>query len=408
MLKATLVLLAGGALAQALPLAFGPWLTRLYSPADFGHYAVFAALAANLAVVACARYDYALPLARDAAEARALMALCARVLLAVGGLTLVLSMALGAMGALRDWPWLAPAVLAAGAAQWLSMWAARAERFAALASSRVVQHGGGAVLQVAAGVAASAASGSAGLVAGPVVSAVAALAWLRHPAPAGGWRALWSVPRDAWLAAARRHRQFPLLNTPHAFAGALQDTLAVALIVAWSGEPAAGFWGLALRYLKAPATLVGGAVSQALYPRLSRAGADEARAAVRQVMAILAGLALPLVALLLLFGPGLFARLFGEPWREAGELARALAPYIGLHFIASPLAVVTLAWAAQGWALRLALVGHLLFIAALAIGLQLGGLRGAAWAVSIAMTPYFGWYFLSLATWKKVPHAAAA
>ena len=407
MLKATLTLLAGGALAQALPLALGPWLTRLYTPAQFGAYAVFAALAANIAVVACARYDYALPLARDAAEARALMALCLRVLLAVGSATLVLSVLLGALGLLHDWAWLAPAVLAAGAVQWLSLWATRAERFASLASSRVTQHGGGTLAQVAAGVV-SMSAGSAGLVAGPVLGATAALAWLRHPAPAGGWRGLWSVPSSEWMDAARRHRQFPLLNTPHAFAGALQDTLAVALIVAWSGEPAAGFWGLALRYLKAPATLVGGAVSQALYPRLARAGADEARAAVRQVMSLLAGFALPLVALLMLFGPALFARLFGEPWREAGELARALAPYIGLHFIASPLAVVTLAWAAQGWALRLALVGQATFIAALAIGLQLGGLRGAAWAVSIAMAPYFGWYFLSLATWKKVPHAAAA
>jgi O-antigen/teichoic acid export membrane protein len=200
-----------------------------------------------------------------------------------------------------------------------------------------------------------------------------------------------------------------LLNTPHAFMGALQDTLAVALLVAWSGEPAAGFWGLALRYLKAPATLVGGAVSQALYPRLARSNAGDARTAVRQVMLILAGLALPLVALLMAFGPALFAAVFGEPWREAGELARALAPYIGLHFVASPLAVVTLAWSAQGWALRLALVGQAVFVVALALGLQLGGLRGAAWAVSAAMLPYFGWYFVSLATWKKVPsHAAVA
>ena len=38
LLKATLTLLAGGALAQALPLLLGPWLTRLYSPEEFGHY----------------------------------------------------------------------------------------------------------------------------------------------------------------------------------------------------------------------------------------------------------------------------------------------------------------------------------------------------------------------------------
>jgi len=87
---------------------------------------------------------------------------------------------------------------------------------------------------------------------------------------------------------------------------------------------------------------------------------------------------------------------FGERWREAGRLARALAPYIGMHFIASPLAVATLAWGAQAWALRLALVGQTMFIAALAAGLSWGGLEGGAWAVSAAMTLYFGWFFIKL------------
>jgi O-antigen/teichoic acid export membrane protein len=209
-------------------------------------------------------------------------------------------------------------------------------------------------------------------------------------------------------ATARRFREFPLLNTPHAFAGALQDTASLALIAAWQGPAAAGFWGLALRYLKAPATLVGGAVSQALYPRLAHAGGQataEARHATLRVMATLAAIALPLVAALVAFGPWAFERAFGPQWREAGELGRALAPYIGAHFVASPLAVVTMAWQAQAWALKLALVGQVLFVAALALGLQWGGLAGAGWCVSAAMAAYFGWYFFRLATW---PVAAAA
>ena len=86
LLRATLTLVAGGALAQALPLLLGPWLSRLYAPAEFGHYTVFAAVAANIAVVACGRYDFALPLVRKDADARDLMALCLRVL---GGVTVL-------------------------------------------------------------------------------------------------------------------------------------------------------------------------------------------------------------------------------------------------------------------------------------------------------------------------------
>ena len=40
LLRATLTLLTGGVLAHALPLLLGPALTRLYTPGDFGQYAL--------------------------------------------------------------------------------------------------------------------------------------------------------------------------------------------------------------------------------------------------------------------------------------------------------------------------------------------------------------------------------
>lgn len=399
--RATFTLLAGGLAAQAIPLALGPWLTRLYTPAEFGTYHLFAAVAANLAVVACARYEFALPMARDDGEATALRALC---LWLLAGCTALAALG-GAAWAWRiaeAWPlWLPVAVLSLGAVSLATLLATRAQRFKALAAGRVLQHGGGAVAQVAAGVAQL---GVAGLIAAPLLAALATAALLRLKLR--GW---WSVGRDRLRAAARRHKEFPLLNTPHAFAGALQDTLAVSLVAATLGPAAAGFWGLTLRYLKAPATLVGGAVSQALYPRLAAAGEGRATAAgradVRRVMLALAAVATPLVVALWAAAPWAFARVFGPQWQGAGDLARALAVYIGVHFVASPLAVVTMAWNAQAWALKLALVGQLVFVLSLAAGLAWGGLRGAGWAVSAGMALYFGWYFWRLATW---PVGAAA
>ena len=394
LLRATLTLLAGGALAQALPLLLGPLLTRLYAPAQWGLYHLFAAVAANLAVVACARYEHALPLAREDDEARVLVALCRWILLAA----MALSALIGSAWALASgvlWPlWLPAMVGALGLVSLATLFAMRAQRFNALASARVLQHGGGAALQAAAGLAGA---GLWGLIAAPIAALLATAALLRAPLRSG-----WREPRRALAEVARKHRDFPLLNTPHAFMGALQDTASVALVAAWQGPAAAGFWGLALRYLKAPATLVGGAVSQALYPSLAEGGAGasaQGRAAVRRVMAVLALAALPLVLALWWAAPAAFAWAFGAAWREAGELSRALALYIGVHFVASPLAVATMAWGAQAWALKLSLVGQGLFIAALAAGLAQGGLVTAGWAVSIVMGLYFGWYFWRLATW---------
>lgn len=400
--RSTLTLLVGGAVAQVLPLLLGPWLARIYSPSEFGQFSTLWAFASNLAVVGCARYEFAIPLEEDDSAAGLLMALCARVMVTVTAVSAVVGMVLMQWSGLAL-GWLLPlAVLAGAATQWLTLWVSRAQLFELLAVARVLQYGGGALLQLVLGLLSL---GVLGLFLGPVLAGLGVAFLLARPAPVGGWSSLWRAKSSALKAMAWRHRDFPLFNTPHAFANALQDSLALMLIVTWCGNDAAGYWALALRYLKAPAGLVGGALSQVLYPRLVRARSPaEAQHALRQSLAALLLLALPLLLGLLFLGPWLFSLVFGERWLNAGELARALSPYIAFHFIASPLSVCMLAWKAQAWGLRLALAGQVLFVSGLAAGLYLDGLMGAAWGVSAAMVAYFSYFFWALVHWKDFPY----
>jgi O-antigen/teichoic acid export membrane protein len=394
--RATLTLLAGSALAQAIPLLLGPWIARLYTPAEYGEFSLLWTVASNLAVVGCARYEFALALETGEEGASALLALCLRMLLAMTAMAIVVGAAWMVWADFSLAAALPLVVLALAASQALAQWAARAARFTVLAWGRVVQWGGGALAQVGFGLMQA---GPWGLVGGAALATAAAAALQAQPAPAGGWRAL--LASRPLRGMAEKHRDFPLLNTPHAFAGALQDTLAITLLTAWLGAPEAGAWALALRYLKAPASLVGGSLSQVLYPRLTQAGSrGEARELVRRKLLLLAAIALPLMILLLAFGPWLFATVFGPEWRGAGKLARSLAPYVALHFIASPLSVVMMAWGAQAWALKLATAGQLMFVGGLAAGIYLGGLAGAGWGVSAAMLLYFGYFFWALWTWE--------
>jgi O-antigen/teichoic acid export membrane protein len=396
--RASLTLVAGSVLAHALPLLLGPWIARLYSPEAFGRFSLLWVVALNIAVVGCARFEFALPLARDDGAALRVASVCSRMLMLSTGLAAVVGAAWAWWGQ-EPLAWALPvAVFASSLVQALAMWATRAQAFGVLSASRVLQHGGGAVLQVLFGLAAW---GVVGLWWGPVAAAaLAALALAYAVRPVAGWAAVARVPSAEWRGAMREHRDFPLLNTPHAFTSAAQDTLALLLIAAWAGDASAGLWALALRYLKAPATLVGSAVSSALYPQLTQAAtSQEGRRHLRHTVRVLLALGLGWAGLLAVLGPVLFAWAFGEPWREAGELARALAPYLAMHFVASPLGVVTMAWNGQAWALKLALVGQGVFVGALAAGLAWGGLVGAGWAVSAAMLGYFGYYLLALWRW---------
>jgi O-antigen/teichoic acid export membrane protein len=96
--KAVSTLLAGGALAQLLPLLLGPLIARLFTPEAMGLFTQFATVAATVAVAASLRYEQALPLAHDGDEARTLLALSLRLLAAAVAFSVPLAWALHALG----------------------------------------------------------------------------------------------------------------------------------------------------------------------------------------------------------------------------------------------------------------------------------------------------------------------
>lgn len=81
---------------------------------------------------------------RSDTEATTLLALCLRIGLCITLLTLPLALALHALGKL-PLPGLLPGAVVALGLQLLVMWNTWAKRYRALAMSRVVQYGGGAV-----------------------------------------------------------------------------------------------------------------------------------------------------------------------------------------------------------------------------------------------------------------------
>src|SRR5665648_504302 len=104
-----LVVMTGTVLAQAINLAFVPVLSRLYDPATYGVFGVYLAIVGIVSCVASLRYDTALMLPKDDADAAGILWICGIVITGIASLTGVVFLVFGdQLGALLQTPKLVP------------------------------------------------------------------------------------------------------------------------------------------------------------------------------------------------------------------------------------------------------------------------------------------------------------
>jgi O-antigen/teichoic acid export membrane protein len=333
-LRSVLTMMKGTAMAQAIPLLLAPLLTRLYSPADYGLFVLFVAVAGVLVVVATLRYELAIVVAASEAEA-AQVARLALVLLGGSAALIAIAGSLfgGPLAALAGRPgeagWvlaLAPMVALLGAFQVASYAATRSRDFGRLARGLVVQQ---AVFGAAAVALGALARWPAGLIAARIggVAAGVAVLWPRGGVATG--------PRPRLGEVASRYRQFALYNCPYSLVGTLGRELFLLAVMAAGQAAAAGHFGLARSVVYAPVTFLSASLSQVFYREAaSTLGTPAFGDTVLRLTRSIARLAAPPFAAVPLLAPGAFAWVFGEPWREAGHFAALLAP-VGFLFLFS-------------------------------------------------------------------------
>ena len=338
-----LALLSGGTvIGQAVTLLVSPLLTRLFTPAEFGLLGVFVALCLLPSAIMVLRYELAIPVCRDDAEAaRITMAslLVGAVMAALIGLGVLLlhGWLTGRMATpgLETALWLLPvSLLFWGWSLPLSAWSIRRGTFRANAAGKVLQMLAQAVAQLGLGLAGS---GAIGLVLGYALGHLARCAYfVRHLGSDD--RALLRAARPAgMLRSLREHWRYPLYSSPSALLQNAALSLPALLLATLYGPAVAGWFTLAQRLLEAPVLLLSTSASAAYLGELRELDA----AGIRRLFLRTAGrfLALGLLGMgpLLLVAPPLFALAFGEEWRTSGVMVQCLIPAQLARFVVTPI-----------------------------------------------------------------------
>ena len=337
------VLVAGTAVAQAIPVVASPILTRLFGPEDFGLVGVFLAISTVLAVVSTGRYELAISLPAEEGKAAGLVALAAACCVLTSAATLVVVACAGswlarAAGSERLAPWLLLlplSILASGSAAIYQMWQNRRRRYGAMAAARVQQ----AVAITAGNLGAGLAQAAGGMIPGTVLGqSLAGLGmWL------GGWREirrqLVGQGAKSLLALARDFRSHPFHLVPSHLIGAI--ALQAPLVIMSSGYSiaTAGMYALAHRVVTLPTLMIANAIGDVYRQEVAAAYQASGRFDVlfRQTLIRTAALAIVPAAAVFLLAPQAFAVVFGPEWRVAGEYAQILVVGGFFQFVLTPL-----------------------------------------------------------------------
>lgn len=343
--KHVLTVLGGALGAQALPLLAAPLITRMCSPAELGAFSVWLGMVAVAAIAATLRLEAAMILDHGSDDQRvcfSVVAYSACVVAVLVTMGAVLAHALG-LPITAHLSWLA--LLSIGPATWVTAYmqttlafATSKSAFGKAATAKMWGAGSIALGQVGllmAGV------GGAALLGGQLIGLGAGLFaahyLLRPPLPR-----LHLLPGPEARRYLHKHQAFWRYSLPSNLLNAVVGQLPLFMIGLRHGALAAGLFALTQRVLSAPVALLAASVLE-VFKRQSVQDFEthgNCREAYRYTFKTLVLLGMGPSLILLLFSPQLFAWIFGENWRVAGELGQILAPLYFLNFIASPLSYV--------------------------------------------------------------------
>lgn len=363
-----LTLMTGTTLAQAIPIAISPLLTRLYSPEEFGRFALYMAVASIASVLVTGRYELAILLPRRDKDALHIAALAMGLSAVFSAMLLLVALffaqpiaALLGDAALAPWLYWVPAsTLLLGLYQSLNYWSNRKAQYKRLAISRTVQSSSAALAQLGSGYAGS---GAVGLVEGQItgqVLATSVLARLIWREDHGLIRALCPL---RGLALARKYINFPkYLVVAHSL-NTTSGQMPLLLLSALFNTAAAGFFTLTQRVMALPISLVANALGDVFRQEASQAYIQHGQCKTiyeKTFKRLLLISVLPFAAFFFM-APALFAWVFGEQWRVAGEYAQILTPKFFADFVAGPLSAMFMIAEKQRldllWQIGLVLVG---------------------------------------------------
>jgi O-antigen/teichoic acid export membrane protein len=336
----------GRTLSQLVPLLVTPLLTRIYTPSDFGIFAIFLALVTVISLLANGRYNLAITLPKEQKKAMELFLICVIGVVSVSLFIFLFGILFknGLLQALNiegkeSFVYLVPlGVLIVALIESVYYWLLRLKAYKFLSKNVVIQTTSVTVFKL---VFALLSWSWFGLVLAHILGSLLSLILLVIELMKSYDMRLmikeWKVKN--LINTAKEYKKFPLLSLPADGINSFANQLPNILLNNFFGSSVVGYYSLTQRVLGLPITFVSSAMTDVFREKASSDYREKGncRGIFIETFKYLSLFSIIPFLLLFLFAPTIVPFILGDQWIAAGGYIRILSLMFMFRFIASPL-----------------------------------------------------------------------
>ena len=339
-------MLTGTLASRVIAILAIPILARIYTPAEFGLLAMFMTINAIVSSVACARYEMAIVLPEDDADAMHILLACVAISTGVSLACFCLYWLFGTELAqfvgipeLAPYLWLSPlAIWFIGAFNACQSWASRTGQFSGISRAIVAGTFSTVTTQFLMGFPQKLLAG--GLIVGQSIGRLmqfSQLVWCCRKSMRASFAQgiAWSRIRELLS----RYRNFPIYDSTASLLNSSSRELPVLMLGIFFTPTIIGFYSVGRRMLKVPMQLIDNAISRVFFPKARQEmQKGNLPQLVLTVFVKLSTIGVVPMLSVTVIAPAVVGVFLGETWEESGIYVQWLSIWLLIVFITAPFA----------------------------------------------------------------------
>ena len=404
-----LTLVSGTGLAQIIAIAIAPILSRIYSPSDFGIFALFLSLSGILATISCLRYELSIMLPDSDEEANNQLGLSIFIALTFSIFLWIVFfifkdtiLEMFNVKELGNYLYVVPIfVLLQGLFSSFNYWNSRNKKFNIMSKARISSSISGATFQLSAGFAGYVSGIS--LILGSLMGKIISLFVLSSSVFKKDKHIFSNIKISKMYAGLMKYKKFLLIDTWSSLLNSLSWQLPVLLLTVFFSSTIVGFYSLGFRLLQLPMSFIGTSISQVFFQRATEAKVEGTLdVLVENVLRILVVIGMFPILVLTFVGSDIFGVVLGFQWTEAGVYVQILSIWGFIWFISSPLSTLYVVFEKQEFGLKYNIINIITRTLSLLIGGYMESVYIALGLFSVSGIFVYGYLCIKMLSYADV------